>query len=47
MTTLRRNNRLRQIENSCVCPEGREVYFWAMAERELRGEAAVGPSSPA
>jgi hypothetical protein len=29
------------------CPEGREVYFWAMAERELRGEAAADPSLPA
>jgi hypothetical protein len=26
-------------------PEGREVYFWAMAERELRGEASGLPAS--
>jgi hypothetical protein len=27
-------------------PEGREVYFWAMAERELRGEASPSPAAP-
>ncbi|MFO0897708.1 MAG: DUF2934 domain-containing protein [Pirellulales bacterium] len=27
-------------------PEGREVYFWAMAERELRGEASATLASP-
>ena len=26
-------------------PEGREVFFWAMAERELRGEASGLPAS--